>query len=129
MRPDRLARLHGAVDRQAGEHVQVVPYTSGGYVVGQPDATRPPQVLVAIVAEVPKTTRTAGNATNSGHNAEIRTASHTVKFTTSRLPYRLASGDRVVLLERGSLELKVSSTDPYGTDRTVARLEPVKAPA
>ena len=125
MRPDRLARLHGAVDRQAGERIRIVPYTAGGYVVGAPGTARPAKEISAVVAEVPKTVRTAGNATNSGHNAELRTASHTVKFTTSALPYKLVSGDRVILLERGSAELVVNHTDPFGTDRTVARLEPL----
>ena len=126
MRPDRLARLHAAVDRQAGERVRIVPYTAGGIIVGGPDPNRPPSDLVAAVTEVPKNNRNAVNATNSGHNVELRTASHTVKFTTMHLPYKLKPGDRVVLLERGSAELKVNSADPFGTDRTIARLEPLK---
>ena len=123
MRPDRLARLHAAVDRQAGERVRIVPYAAGGYVAGAPDPTRASIEIVATVTEVPKITRTAGNATNSGHNAELRTASHTVTFTTSSVPYPLRSADQVVLLDRGAIVLTVNSADPYGTDRTVARLE------
>ena len=123
MRADRLARLHAAVDRQAGERIRLVPHAAGGYVAGAPDPTRTPIEIIATVTEVPKITRTAGNATNSGHNAELRTASHTVTFSTSSVPYTLRSADQVVLLERGEMELTVNSADPYGTDRTVARLE------
>ncbi|MBE7190804.1 hypothetical protein [Jatrophihabitans endophyticus] len=126
MRLDRLARLHGAVDRQAGERVHIVPYTVGDYVVGAPDPSRPAQVIVAEVTDVAKTARTQGPGATSGHNVELRTASHTIKFTTTALPYELGEADRVVLLDRGGHELKVNSTDPFGTDRTVARLEPLK---
>lgn len=125
MRPDRLARLHAAVDRQAGEPIRVIPYAAGGYVAGAPDPTRPAVELVAAVTDVPKVARTKGSGASSGHNAELRLHSHTAKFTTSALPYPLAKGDRVMLLapERNGLTLKVAGPDPLGTDRTVARLE------
>ena len=125
MRPDRLARLHAAVDRQAGERILVIPYAAGGYLAGGPDPARPPRPLVAQVTEVPKVTRGKGAGVNTGRNAELRLGSHTIKFTTSALPWPLADDFHVVLLERGELELKVVGTEPIGTDRTVARLVPL----
>ena len=125
MRPDRLARLHAAVDRQAGERVRVLPYLRGNVFAGDPDPGRPVVDLVAVVNEVPKVTRTLGPGNTTGRNAELRLGSHTVKFTTSALPYKLASTDRVVLLDRGDALLKVYGVDPFGTDRSVARLEPL----
>ncbi len=125
MRPDRLARLHAAIDRQAGERIRVVPYLPGGQLVGKPDPGRPVTEIVATVADVPKVSRTLGPGNTTGRNAEVRLASHTVKFTTSALPFTLASGDRVVLIDRGEIGLKVNGTDPFGTDRTVAHLETI----
>ncbi len=125
MRPDRLARLHAAVDRQAGERVRIVPYTPGGYVAGAPDPSRPTVEFRAPVTAVPKDARQQGTGNTSGHDAKLRLTSHTVKFMTSALPYALARGDRVLLLDQGGLALKVAGTDPFGTDRTVAHLEPL----
>ncbi len=125
MRAERLARLHGAIDRQAGEPIRVVPYVAGGYVAGDADPGRPVTDLVAVVTEVSKVARTLGTGNTTGHNADLRLVSHAVKYTTSALPYALRAGDRVVLLERAGLALKVNGADPLGTDRTVARLEPL----
>ena len=123
MRADRLAKLHGAVDRQAGESVGVTPYAGGGYVAGAPDPTRPPLAITAEVTEVPKTARATGSGASSGHNAELRAATHTITFARAALPYDLARGDRVALAERGGVVLVVNSVDPFGTGRAIARLE------
>ncbi len=125
MRPDRLARLHAAVDRQAGERILVIPYTAGGMLAGAPDPTRPPLPVLAQVNEVPKVLRGKGAGVNTGRNAELRLGSHTIKFTTSALPWPITDNFHVVLLDRGGLELKVVGTEPIGTDRTVARLVPL----
>ena len=128
MRPDRLAKLHRAVDAQAGEPIRVIPYVPGGYVAGAADPSRPVTDLTAVVTEVSKVARTLGTGNTTGHNADLRLVSHAVKYTTSALPFALRAGDRVAMLARGGLELKVNGTDPLGTDRTVARLEPLPPP-
>lgn len=125
MRPDRLARLHRAVDRQAAEAVLIVPFSDGGYLVGAPDPERPAIEIFAYVTAVPKTTKASGTSTTTGHNVELRTATHTATFTSSRVPYGLRSGDRFVMLERATQEFKLAFSEPFGTDRTIARLEPL----
>ena len=125
MRPDRLAKLHGAIDRQAGERIRVIPYAAGGYVAGGADPSRPVSDLAAVVTEVSKVARTLGTGNTTGHNVELRLGSHAVKYTTRALPFVLRAGDHVVLLDREMHELKVNGVDPLGTDRTVARLEPL----
>lgn len=126
MRADRLARLHAGVDRHAGELVRVIPLAAGGYVAGAVDPQRAPLDVLAMVTDVPKTIRASGGTSTSGHNAELRTATHTVTFTTTALPYAVRSCDRVQLLARGDLKLKVNSADPFGTGRTIVHLEVVK---
>lgn len=129
MRPDRLARLHRAVDAKAGERVRIIPRGRGGIFVGAADPTRPAVEIDAVVAEVPTAVRTHGNATNSGHNAELSAGLFTVKYSTAALPYELQKSDRVELLERDNRAMKVATTEPFGTGRTIARLEPVATPA
>ena len=127
MRADRLARLHGAVNRQLGEDVRVMPQTDGGYTIGGDDGARAATTITAEVAEVPNAVRTSGNAANSGANVDLRAVARTVKFTTSDLPYTVVAGDHVILLDRDNEEWRVNGVFPFGTDRTVLRLEKVSA--
>jgi hypothetical protein len=121
----RLARLHAAVDRQSGEAVLIVPFVAGDYVAGGQDPKRPLIETVAYVTDVPESVRVMGKVTNTGHNAELRTATHTVAFTSSSIPFELIRGDRVVLLERKCQELTAITPQPFGTDRTILKMEKI----
>ena len=113
----RLARLHAATDRQLGARVRVEPQTNGGYVAGGVDPARPPVAISAYVTRTPTATHAA---TNDGQQAPLRITTETVKYTTSALPYAVAEGDLVRLLdEPGQPLFRVSRTAPFGTDRTI----------
>ncbi len=120
MRAARLARLHNATDRQAGERVRIRPQTGGGYTAAGPDAARPSLVVIAYVARVPGAVRTSGNAANSGHNVQLRASADTIKFATSELPYTVQADDLVDLIEQpGTPTVRVARVAAFGTDRTV----------
>lgn len=121
----RFARLHAATDRQSGERVLIKPQMHGGYVVGGPDPSREEMQVIAYVALIPASVRTAGNAANSGHNAQLRMTADTIKYQTSALPYAVAEGDLVQLVEAVDTPIyRVSRTAPFGTDRTILFMVP-----
>lgn len=125
MRADRLAMLHAATNREAGEVVRVLPQQGGGYTVGGIDPARPAQDITAIVTIIPAVSRVKGGGGDAGSNAALRAAADTVKFTTSDLDYAVQSGDLIGLTERAGAPLfKVSRAAPYGTGRTVLYLVP-----
>jgi len=117
MRASRLARLHEAVDRQAGESVIVIPQQGGGYVPASPDPQRDHAEIMAYVARIPAAVR----APSTGQ-VQTRTSADTIKFTTSALPYELAIDDLVVV---ASQRYRVTRIAPFGSDRTVAFVVPV----
>lgn len=126
MKSARLAKLQNATDRQAGEIVRIMPKAGGGYLAAGIDPDRSPFEIIAYVAMIPQSVRTAGNAANSGHNAQIRATADTIKFATSALPYLLRANDEVELLQReGRPTFRISRTAPFGTNRTVGFMVPV----
>ena len=123
----RIAKLHAAVDRQTGERVRVKPQSGGGYTASSDDQSRAAAEIIAYVARIPGAVRTAGNSANSGHNVQLRASADTIKYATSALPYEMREGDLVELLDvAGVPEFRVSRTAPFGTDRTVLFLVPVR---
>jgi hypothetical protein len=123
MQPCRLQRLHDAVDRQSAETIRIVPQKAGGYVSGGADSSRAVIEIDAYVAGTPSLIRTSGTNANSGHNPEMRGATHTARFTTSAVPYQIVAGDLVTLLdEDGTPSLRVSAVMPFGFDRTTLLL-------
>lgn len=126
MNPSRLRKLHRVVDRQAAERVSITPMQAGGYVAGTPSGDD--AVVMAYVAETSTSVRTSGNAANSGHNAQLLGATHSAKFTTSDLPFDVASGYILTRLDNPALpQFRVSAVWPFGTDRTVLLLVKVSA--
>lgn len=116
----RLAKLHAATDRQAGERVLIKPQQGGGYVVGGADPNREEMEVVAFVSQNPGIERTASSGKNDGANVTLRLSPDTIKFRTSALPYKMAEGDLVQLIEvEDAPTYRVSRTAPYGTDRTI----------
>ena len=127
MRPDRLGKLHRAVDRNAAEWVAITPIQAPGYVASSaPDGDR--AEVLAYVTETPGLVRTSGNAANSGHNVEVRGVSIAAKFTTSSLPFKPRAGDHLIRLERPDKPVyRISAALPFGTGRTILQL--VELPA
>jgi len=119
VQPVRLARLHGAIDRELGQRVLIKPQSSGGYVVGAADPERPETEVLAYVARGASVVNASG-ATPGDVNARLRFSADTAKIETSALPYAVEEGDLVQLLDAdGSPTLRVSRTAPFGTDRTL----------
>ena len=53
-------------------------------------------------------------------NARLRFSADTAKIETSALPYAVEAGDLVQLLDvDGAPTLRVSRTEPFGTNRTL----------
>jgi hypothetical protein len=126
MKAARLWKLHRAVDRHCAERVSITPMQAGGYVAGAPSGAA--VVVMAYVAETSTSVRTSGNAANSGHNAQLLGVTHSAKFTTSELPFDVASGYVLTRLDDPALpQFRVSAVWPFGTDRTVLLLVKVTA--
>lgn len=122
MQPARLARLHAAVDRQEAEMVTITPMQAGGYVANQ-TPSGPPESVEALIGETSSLVRTSGNAANSGHNVELRGATHTAKFTTSALPFTAQAGFVLTRIKDPALpQYRVAAVLPNGADRTILML-------
>ena len=116
----RLAKLQAATDRQAGERVLIKPQQGGGYLVGGADTNRDEFEFTGYVTRVPASIRSSTSGPNTGSNVVIRASADTVKYTTSTIPYTVAEGDLIQLLEADDQPMfRVSRTAPLGTDRTI----------
>ena len=119
MLTSRLSKLHSATDRQSGERVLIKPQKSGGYVLGASDTARPDRQITAYVARASSVVNSPGSMPGEA-NARVRFSADTIKFTTSALPYKVAEGDLVQLIDQTDAPIvRVSRTAPYGTDRTI----------
>ena len=119
MKHSRLARLHAATDGQLGQRVLIKPQKSGGYVVGVDDPERVEMEVLAYVARGASVVNASGSSPGDA-NARLRFSADTAKIETSALPYAVEAGDLVQLLDvDGAPTLRVSRTEPFGTNRTL----------
>jgi hypothetical protein len=122
MQSARLTRLHEATDRQLGQRVLIKPQTNGGYVVGADDPERVEMEVLAYVARGASVVNASGSSPGDA-NARLRFSADTAKIETSALPYAVEAGDLVQLLDvDGAPILRVSRTEPFGTNRTLVFL-------
>ena len=119
MKHSRLSRLHAATDGQLGQRMLIKPQKSGGYVLGADDPGRPEMEILAYVARGASVVNASG-ASPGDANARLRFSADTAKIETSALPYAVEAGDLVQLLDvDGAPILRVSRTEPFGTNRTL----------
>ena len=97
----------------------IKPQKSGGYVLGADDPGRPEMEILAYVARGASVVNASG-ASPGDANARLRFSADTAKIETSALPYAVEAGDLVQLLDvDGAPILRVSRTEPFGTNRTL----------
>lgn len=119
------ALASGAVDRQFGERVHVVPRSAGPFVGGGPDPDRVAFEATAIVDLTPVLTSTerSGAAATSLSVDAIH-----VSFATSALVFTPHKGDRIVALERAERAFAISTIEPDGVGRVLCRCTEVTGP-
>ncbi len=120
MRTDALHKLHRATDCRLGETISIQLMQGSEYVADVVPSATPPAAVVAYVAMTSHQVRTSGNDANSGHNVELRGATHTVKFLTSAVPFTVETG-AVVSRLNGEV-FRVVAVLPFGWDRTILYL-------
>jgi hypothetical protein len=126
MRADVLAKLHRATDRRLAEWIAVQPVADDNAYIAGGMPSAPLEKVLAYVSETSQIVRTSGNAANSGHNIELRGATHAAKFETSALPFKVESGFEVEMLDpaRNGAKMRVAAALPFGSDRTILLLVP-----
>ena len=126
MRFSTLAKLHGSTDQQLAERISVQPVADDNAYLAGGTPSAPPAEILAYVSSTSQVVRTSGNAANSGHNIEVRGATHAAKFETSALLFAVKVGFGVTLLDpsRNGAKMRVAAALPFGCDRTVLLLVP-----
>lgn len=121
MRACALHKLHRAGDR-LGEQISIQLMQGSEYVADASPSATPAATVRAFVTATSHQVRTSGNNANSGHNIELRGATHAAKFLTSACPFTVGTGSIVTRFdEQGDAveRFRVVAVLPYGWDRTI----------
>lgn len=125
---DRLARVRGAVDRELGETVRIIPMRAASqYATASPDPARAAFDVVAVlqIGEGDETNLGGGLARSWKARIPVGKAEAHVDPLRSPAVLAVLQGDRIEAAERGSAAFEVSRVDRTRRNRITLRLNAI----
>lgn len=106
-----------AVNSTMGERTSIVPKTKGGYFKGSADAERAVVEVIGAVTINPVAVLGQDMGSYDGMLPGVVSDKIHVSYDERLLPWVPKQGDEVLLLDRASMKLRVSRSDPDGCGR------------